>query len=112
MNPTTLYLDLSSKDDTHHHASLVGEDGTRLAEHPFEYRLDVINILTELERFDPARGDRTERMKRIQAFGEKLYQQVFFKEMHTAFHQRLQETEWLRLVVRLNVNAKRLAQVP
>lgn len=112
MNPTTLYLDLSSQDDTHHHAALVAEDGRLLAKHPFEYRIDTITILTELEQFDLTRGNRAERMEWIQAFGEKLYQKVFLKEMHTVLQQTLRDAEWLRLVVRLDKDAKRLAQVP
>ena len=112
MNPTKLYLELSSKDETHHHASLTTEDGRKLAESAFEYRLNAMIIPTESEQFNSRRGNLTERWEWIHAFGERLYQKVFSQEMHTIVQQAIQDTKWLQFVVRIDGDANRLAQVP
>jgi CHAT domain-containing protein len=112
MHTTTLYLDLRSSGDAQHHAALVAEQGQVLAENSFEYRLDAITILTELEQLDPQHGHPALRLERIQAFGANLYHKVFSPEMHAALQQAVRDADGLRLIVRLDGETGGLGQVP
>ena len=108
MHRSTVYLDLHSRNEFQHEASLVAEDGHILANHQFDYYPDTLALFSETEHFDLSRESPENPIGFIEKFGQKLYQLVFSAKMHNVLQHRLHTAENAQLIIRCDATANKL----